>query len=54
MKLNTSDNKNKAIKKRAGKSKQTKRAALLAGIPPANINLFAKIEELVGFLENNK
>ena len=54
MKLNTSDNKNKAIKKRAGKSKQTKRAALLAGIPPANINLFAEIEELVGFLENNK
>ena len=41
-------------KKRAGKWKHTKREALLIGIPHENVNLYAEIEELVGFLENNK
>ena len=40
----TSDNKNRATTKRAGKKKQARKAALLAGMSPANINLFIEIE----------
>ena len=50
----TSDNKNRATTKRAGKKKQARKAALLADIPPANIDLYVKINELVELLEKNK
>ena len=49
----TSDNKKGGSIKRAGKKKQARRAALLAGISPANIDLYVKINELVGLLEKN-
>ena len=40
----TSDNKNRATTKKAGKKKQVRKAALLEGMPPANINLYLEIE----------
>ena len=54
VKLMTSDNKNRATTKRAGKKKQARKAALLAEIPAANIDLYVKINELVDLLEKNK
>ena len=50
----TSDNKNRAITKRAGKKKQARKAAFMADIPSANIDLYVKINELVDLLEKNK
>ena len=50
----TSDNKNRATIKRAEKKKQVRKAAVLVDIPPANIDLYVKINELVDLLEETK
>ena len=41
----------KVSKKRGGKWKNSKREAVLQGIPRANINLYAEIEELIKTLK---
>ena len=41
----------KVSKKRGGKWKNSKRVAVLLGIPRANINLYAEIEELIKTLK---